>query len=125
MRKLEKSLSDEANGSKEKEKVIQLPQLVNLDLVMLPNLVSFCPEGYHFVLPSLQFFLVRGCPNITRSFSVDSEQSGHAKTEAIRSIDENIVEESTTVQQTTWPIGSDIGRSRPKSSKHTFFREGR
>ncbi|XP_022753328.1 probable disease resistance protein At4g27220 isoform X2 [Durio zibethinus] len=99
---------DEANGSEEKEKVIQLPQLGTLGLEKLPNLVSFSPVGYHFVFPSLQSLSVTGCPNITTSFSVDSEQSGHAKTEAIRSIDENIVEESTGAQQTTWPIGSAI-----------------
>ncbi|XP_022753659.1 probable disease resistance protein At4g27220 [Durio zibethinus] len=99
---------DEANGSEEKEKVIQLPQLGTLHLQTLPNLVSFSPAGYHFVFPSLQSLSVRGCPNITTSFSVDSEQSGHAKTEAIRTIDEDIEEESTRAQQTTWPIGSDI-----------------
>ncbi|XP_022728546.1 uncharacterized protein LOC111284076 [Durio zibethinus] len=100
---------DEANGSEEKEKVIQLPQFGTLRLEGLPNLVSFSPEGYHFVFPSVRIFLVIGCPNITTSFSVDSEQSGHAKTEAIRSIDENIVEAFTRAQQKTWPIGSNIG----------------
>ncbi|XP_022753315.1 probable disease resistance protein At4g27220 isoform X2 [Durio zibethinus] len=99
---------DEANGSEEKEKVIQLPYLGTLHLSELPNLVRFSPVGYHFVFPSLYDLTVRGCPNITTSFSVDSEQSGHAKTEAILSIDENIVEESTRAQQKTWPIGSDI-----------------
>ncbi|XP_022754001.1 uncharacterized protein LOC111302339 [Durio zibethinus] len=106
---------DEANGSEEKGKVIQIPQLGTLILEKLPNLVSFSSVGYHFVFPSLKFLAIRGSPNISTSFSVDSEESGHAKTEAIRSIDENIVEDSTTAQQTTWPIGSDIEWCRPWS----------
>ncbi|XP_022745269.1 uncharacterized protein LOC111295800 [Durio zibethinus] len=106
---------DEANGSEEKGKVIQIPQLGTLLLEKLPNLVSFSSVGYHFVFPSLKFLAIRGCPNISTSFSVDSEESGYAKTEAIRSIDENIVEDSTTAQQTTWPIGSDIEWCRPWS----------
>ncbi|MBA0624874.1 hypothetical protein Godav_010153, partial [Gossypium davidsonii] len=71
---------DEANVSKDEEKVIHLPQLTDLDLGRLPNLMSFSPVGYHFVFPSLEFLNVQDCPNLTTRFSVDSEQSVHAET---------------------------------------------
>ncbi|KAH1063576.1 hypothetical protein J1N35_028563 [Gossypium stocksii] len=79
-----------------------LPNLRQLQLDRLPNLVSFSPVGYHFVFPSLVNLEVTYCPNITTRFSVDSEKS------ASQSVDEIIVEESATAQETAWPIGSDI-----------------
>ncbi|KAB2032340.1 hypothetical protein ES319_D05G366400v1 [Gossypium barbadense] len=102
---------DEANVSKDEEKVIHLPQLTDLDLGRLPNLMSFSPVGYHFVFPSLVVLNVEGCPNLTTRFSVDSEQSVHAETQASQSVDETIVEESATAQETTWPAGSNISWS--------------
>ncbi|KAK8300212.1 hypothetical protein V6Z12_D05G373200 [Gossypium hirsutum] len=102
---------DEANVSKDEEKVIHLPQLTYLDLGRLPNLMSFSPVGYHFVFPSLVVLNVEGCPNLTTRFSVDSEQSVHAETQASQSVDETIVEESATAQETTWPAGSNISWS--------------
>ncbi|KAG8492800.1 hypothetical protein CXB51_010230 [Gossypium anomalum] len=99
---------DEANVSKDEEKVIHLPQLSYLELGGLPNLMSFSPVGYHFVLPSLEDLEVEGCPNLTTRFSVDSKQSVHAETQASQSDDEIIVEESATDQKTKWPAGSDI-----------------
>ncbi|PPD67739.1 hypothetical protein GOBAR_DD35383 [Gossypium barbadense] len=99
---------DESNVSKDGEKVIRLPRLTDLELGYLPNLVSFSPVGYHFVFPFLIRLTVEGCPNITTRFSVDSEKSVHAKTQASQSVDEIIVEESATAQETAWPIGSDI-----------------
>nr|KJB61668.1 hypothetical protein B456_009G374000 [Gossypium raimondii] len=85
---------DESNVSKDGEKVICLPRLNDLVLGNLPNLVSFSPAGYHFVFPFLIRLTVEGCPNITTRFSVDSEKSVHAKTQASQSVDEIIVEES-------------------------------
>ncbi|KAL1102487.1 hypothetical protein V6Z11_D05G368100 [Gossypium hirsutum] len=102
---------DEANVSKDEEKVIHLPQLTDLDLDRLPNLMSFSPVGYHFVFPSLDDLNVQDCPNLTTRFSVDSEQSVHAETQASQSVDETIVEESATAQETTWPAGSNISWS--------------
>ncbi|KAB2086733.1 hypothetical protein ES319_A04G054300v1 [Gossypium barbadense] len=99
---------DEANVSKDEEKVIHLPQLTDLKLSELPNLMIFSPVSYHFVSPSLEDLKVGGCPNITTRFSVDSKQSVHAKTQASQSDDETIVEESAAAQGTTWPAGSDI-----------------
>ncbi|XVF78694.1 hypothetical protein PTKIN_Ptkin14bG0156100 [Pterospermum kingtungense] len=100
---------DEPNVSGDKEKVIiHLPQLETLSLSMLPKLKCFSPAAYHFVLPSLRELDVTSCPEITTRFSVDSKQWGHAITEKIPSVDENIMEESATTHQTTWPIGSDI-----------------
>ncbi|TYG71789.1 hypothetical protein ES288_D05G427000v1 [Gossypium darwinii] len=99
---------DESNVSKDEEKVIRLPQLLFLELYKLPNLVSFSPVGYHFVFPFLTGLQVKGCPNITTRFSVDSEKSMHAKTQASQSVDEITVEEAATAQETAWPIGSDI-----------------
>ncbi|XWS10058.1 hypothetical protein CRYUN_Cryun39dG0043400 [Craigia yunnanensis] len=97
-------IGDEANVSKDKEKVIQLPLLNKLRLEQLPNLKSFTPMAYHFVLPSLHSLTVLSCPNITTSFSVDSKQCVHAITETIRPFDENIVEESATTREIAWPI---------------------
>ncbi|XP_040948199.1 probable disease resistance protein At4g27220 isoform X2 [Gossypium hirsutum] len=99
---------DESNVSKDEEKVMHLHRLTYLQLDDLPNLVSFGPMSYHFVFPSLTDLRVEGCPNITTRFSVDSEKSVHAKTQASQSVDEIIVEESATAQETAWPIGSDI-----------------
>ncbi|KAA3453078.1 putative disease resistance protein [Gossypium australe] len=99
---------DGSNVSKDEEKVIHLPQLYFLTLWELPNLVSFSPVGYHFVFPSLMSLGVKSCPNITTGFSVDSQKSVHAKTQASQSVDENIVEESATAQETAWPNCSDI-----------------
>ncbi|TYH21486.1 hypothetical protein ES288_A04G048100v1 [Gossypium darwinii] len=99
---------DETNVSKDEEKVIHLPQLRCLKLIRLPNSVSFSPVGYHFVFPYLTDLGVKGCPNITTRFSVDSEKSVHAKTQASQSVDEIIVAESATAKETAWPIGSDI-----------------
>ncbi|KHG29887.1 Disease resistance RPS2 -like protein [Gossypium arboreum] len=99
---------DESNVSKDEEKVIHLPRLTHLVLHNLPNLVSFSPVGYHFVFPSLTYLQVKGYPNVTTRFSVDSEKSVHAKTQVSQSVDEIIVEESATAQETAWPIGSDI-----------------
>ncbi|KAK5834055.1 hypothetical protein PVK06_017926 [Gossypium arboreum] len=96
---------DEGNVSKDEETVIHLPRLTDLVLGRLPNLVSFSPVGYHFVFPSLTNLQVKGCPNITTRFSVDSEKSVHAKTQASQSVDEIIVEESATAQETALPIG--------------------
>ncbi|TYG71388.1 hypothetical protein ES288_D05G391800v1 [Gossypium darwinii] len=73
--------------------------------------MSFSPVGYHFVFPSLVVLTVEGCPNLTTRFSVDSEQSVHAETQASQSVDETIVEESATAQETTWPAGSNISWS--------------
>ncbi|TYG71539.1 hypothetical protein ES288_D05G405000v1 [Gossypium darwinii] len=70
-----------SNLNKEEEKVIRLPQLCSLELVELPNLVSFSTVGYHFVFQSLRYLKVKGCPNATTRFSVDSKQSVHAKTQ--------------------------------------------
>ncbi|KAB2032492.1 hypothetical protein ES319_D05G377900v1 [Gossypium barbadense] len=99
---------DEGNVSKDEKKVIHLPHLRSLEIDELPNLVSFSPVGYHFVFPFLTDLQVEGCPNITTRFSVDSEKAVHAKTQASQSVDEIIVEESATAQETAWPIGSDI-----------------
>ncbi|KAK8300384.1 hypothetical protein V6Z11_D05G381300 [Gossypium hirsutum] len=75
---------DEGNVSKDKEKLIHILQLCSLRLYELPNLVSFSPVGYHFVFPFLTGL--------------------HAS----QSVDEIIVEESATAQETAWPIGSDV-----------------
>ncbi|KAG8492275.1 hypothetical protein CXB51_009939 [Gossypium anomalum] len=99
---------DEGNVSKDEEKVIHLPQFLTLSLDELPNLLSFIPVGYHFVFPSLVKLRVEDCPNITTRFSVHSKQSVHAKAQTSQSVDEIIVEESATAQETAWPIGSDI-----------------
>ncbi|KAG8492271.1 hypothetical protein CXB51_009937 [Gossypium anomalum] len=72
---------DESNVSKDEEKVIHLPRLAELYLCILPNLVSFSPVGYHFVFPSLINLHLKGCPNVTTRFSIDSKQSVHAKTQ--------------------------------------------
>ncbi|KAK8626112.1 hypothetical protein V6N13_133764 [Hibiscus sabdariffa] len=111
----------EGEDSNDEEEVIRLPQFNHLKLIGLPNCASLSPVGYHFVSPSLKEIRVGGCPNITTSFSVDSKQSVHAKTQrsqsvdkirvdesASQTVDEITVEESASAQETTWPLGSDI-----------------
>ncbi|TYH21492.1 hypothetical protein ES288_A04G048600v1 [Gossypium darwinii] len=92
---------DEGNVSKDEEKVIHLPQLGFLELDGIPNPVSFSPVGYHFIFQSLCSLEVTYCPNITTRFSVDSEKSVHARTQASQSVDE-------VNGETTFPIGRDI-----------------
>ncbi|KAG8492260.1 hypothetical protein CXB51_009938 [Gossypium anomalum] len=92
---------DEGYVSKVEEKVIHLPQLGFLELDGIPNPVSFSPVGYHFVFQSLCSLEVTYCPNITTRFSVDSEKSVHARTQASQSVDE-------VNGETTFPIGSNM-----------------
>ncbi|XVE50150.1 hypothetical protein DITRI_Ditri01bG0138800 [Diplodiscus trichospermus] len=112
--KLEKVFGkgDEANVSNDKEKVIHLPHLETVKLEELPDIKSFSPMAYHFVLPSLHSLAVISCPNIITRFSVESKQYGHAITETIPSIDEHIADEFATSQETTWRIGTDIEYER-------------
>ncbi|MFQ6656818.1 hypothetical protein Gotur_026755, partial [Gossypium turneri] len=67
--------------SEDEEKVIHLPELTFLRLDWLPHLWFFSPLGYHFIFQSLYFLEVTNCPNIITTFSVDSKDSVHAKTQ--------------------------------------------
>ncbi|KAK6269708.1 hypothetical protein POUND7_006813 [Theobroma cacao] len=54
---------DEEAGAQE-EKQIVLPQLWMLDLLQLPSLITYCPRGYHLVIPYLIYSKVENCPKL-------------------------------------------------------------
>lgn len=53
------------------EKKLMLPQLHSLELVNLPNLTSFCSEGFMLEFPSLENMNLEACPNL-RTFSLET-----------------------------------------------------
>ncbi|KAK6269687.1 hypothetical protein POUND7_006792 [Theobroma cacao] len=66
------------------QKGIALPYLQGLPLDELPSLKSFAPIGYHFRLPCLDYFILRGCPKLSTSFNIDSKRVVHAITEVFK-----------------------------------------
>ncbi|KAG4203961.1 hypothetical protein ERO13_A04G018232v2 [Gossypium hirsutum] len=51
-----------------------------LTLEELPSLIHFCPEGCHFVLPTLIELKVSDCPKLTTDFFINSQEFVHCKT---------------------------------------------
>ncbi|XWS11045.1 hypothetical protein CRYUN_Cryun38cG0049800 [Craigia yunnanensis] len=101
------------NEADVKDKKSEHPKLGSLVLQKLPNLESFCPLGHHFQFPSLNQLLVTGCPMMITNFSIDSNLYAHAKTKAPGPVDRNKKDgSSATVEELTWPVGSDINWQR-------------
>ncbi|KAK8671041.1 hypothetical protein V6N13_037651 [Hibiscus sabdariffa] len=73
-------VEDEAQVTTKKE--IQFDKLECLSLNQLPCLIDFCPKGYHFLFPGLRILVGTKCPKMTTTFSIDSKQIVHSKTEA-------------------------------------------
>ncbi|KAJ0045778.1 hypothetical protein Pint_05031 [Pistacia integerrima] len=68
-------------------KRIVLRQLNWLSLKALPSLTNFCPEGHHFIFPSMSskfgsVLIVKDCPKIATRFSLGEDKSVHAEAKA-------------------------------------------
>ncbi|OMP12122.1 Disease resistance protein [Corchorus olitorius] len=87
----------------QEETVLQLPQLGILFLEELPSLISFSSVDYHFLFPDLYRLKVSDCPQMTTTYSIDSQSCAHAKPQASQQI-----EDSAATQEKMWPRGSDI-----------------
>ncbi|KAB1669994.1 hypothetical protein ES319_1Z207800v1 [Gossypium barbadense] len=81
--------------AKEKMKFYNLERLL---LEELPGLIQFCPKGYHFVFPKMMELKVRDCPKLTTGFFIDSQAFVHCKTKVPQLVEQDAVEESTTIR---------------------------
>ncbi|KAL4319709.1 hypothetical protein GQ457_18G000320 [Hibiscus cannabinus] len=62
-------------------KDIEFDKLEFLKLEDLPCLIGFSSKGYHSVFPGLNNLEATRCPKMTTTFSIDSKQIVHSKTE--------------------------------------------
>ncbi|KAL4386816.1 hypothetical protein GQ457_09G023270 [Hibiscus cannabinus] len=62
-------------------KDIEFDKLELLKLEDLPCLIGFSSKGYHFLYPGLNNLEATRCPKMTTTFSIDSKQIVHSKTE--------------------------------------------
>ncbi|OMO81260.1 Disease resistance protein [Corchorus capsularis] len=92
------------------EKVPQLPQLRWLILEELPSLISFSSVDYHFLFPLLYQLKVSDCPQMTTTYSIDSQSRAHAKpqTQVSQQFKDSCIEDTAAAEETMWPRGSDI-----------------
>ncbi|KAB1671384.1 hypothetical protein [Gossypium barbadense] len=89
--------------------------LERLLLEELPGLIQFCPKGYHFVFPKMMELKVRDCPKLTTGFFIDSQAFVHCKTKVPYLVEQDAVEESTTVQNAIFNENIDWSRWLRKS----------
>ncbi|KAK8300799.1 hypothetical protein V6Z12_D05G417500 [Gossypium hirsutum] len=61
------------------EEEIKFDKLKKLSLEELPDLIHFCPKGYHSVFPAMIELKVRDCPKLTTGFFIDSQEFVHCK----------------------------------------------
>ncbi|KAG8492396.1 hypothetical protein CXB51_009689 [Gossypium anomalum] len=59
---------------------MKFDKLGKLSLEELSSRIHFSPKGYHFVLSALNELDVRDCPELTTSFSIDSQEFVHCET---------------------------------------------
>ncbi|KAB1670002.1 hypothetical protein ES319_1Z207800v1 [Gossypium barbadense] len=97
--------------AKEKMKFYNLERLL---LEELPGLIQFCPKGYHFVFPKMMELKVRDCPKLTTGFFIDSQAFVHCKTKVPQLVEQDAVEESTTVQNAIFNENIDWYAKRNK-----------
>ncbi|XVF03889.1 hypothetical protein REPUB_Repub05bG0032100 [Reevesia pubescens] len=93
------------------QKEIIMHLLERLSLKNLPSLKSVVPMGYNLQFPYFEILRVRGCPNLTTSFSVDSEDVVHAITKAPQQVENNTADGFTTREEIVDnqpPICNDI-----------------
>ncbi|KAB1670336.1 hypothetical protein ES319_1Z178300v1 [Gossypium barbadense] len=81
-----------------------------LSLVELPGLIHFSPKGYHSVFPAMIKLKVKDCPRLTIGFFIDSQEFVHCKTKAPQMVEQDAVEESTTVQNAIFNENIDWSR---------------
>ncbi|KAB1669997.1 hypothetical protein ES319_1Z207800v1 [Gossypium barbadense] len=99
--------------AKEKMKFYNLERLL---LEELPGLIQFCPKGYHFVFPKMMELKVRDCPKLTTGFFIDSQAFVHCKTKVPQLVEQDAVEESTTVQNAIFNENIDWYAKRNKGT---------
>ncbi|TYI85180.1 hypothetical protein E1A91_D05G421900v1 [Gossypium mustelinum] len=80
------------------EEEMKFDKLKRLSLEELPGLIHFCPKGYHSVFPAMIDLKVRDCPKLTTGFFIDSQEFVHCKTKVPQLVEQDAVEESTTVR---------------------------
>ncbi|XP_052486450.1 uncharacterized protein LOC105767201 [Gossypium raimondii] len=80
------------------EEEMKFDKLERLSLEELPGLIHFCPKGYHSVFPEMMKLKVRDCPKLTTGFFIDSQEFVHCKTKVPRLVEQDAVEESTSVR---------------------------
>ncbi|MFQ6666694.1 hypothetical protein Gotur_032964, partial [Gossypium turneri] len=89
-------LEDEVEVVAEEE--MKFDKLKRLSLEELPGLIHFCPKGYHSVFTAMIELNVRDCPKLTTGFFINSQEFVHCKTKVPQLVEQDAVEESTTVQ---------------------------
>ncbi|TYH74831.1 hypothetical protein ES332_D05G430500v1 [Gossypium tomentosum] len=80
------------------EEEMKFDKLKWLSLEEIPGLIHFCPKGYHSVFPAMIELKVRDCPKLTSGFFIDSQEFVHCKTKALQLVEQDAIEESTTVR---------------------------
>ncbi|MFQ6641825.1 hypothetical protein Gotur_014401, partial [Gossypium turneri] len=85
-----------------------------LSLEKLPGLIHFCPKGYHSVFPAMIRLEVRDCPKLTTGFFIDSQEFVHCKTKALQLVEQDAVEESTTIRNAIFNENIDWKRGGVK-----------
>ncbi|TYH74844.1 hypothetical protein ES332_D05G431500v1 [Gossypium tomentosum] len=101
-------LEDEVKVVAEEE--MKFDKLKWLTLEELPGLIHFCPKGYHPVFPAMTRLKVRDCPKLTTGFFIDSQEFVHCKTKAPQLVEQDVVEESTTVRNAIFNENIDWSR---------------
>ncbi|MFQ6641845.1 hypothetical protein Gotur_015961, partial [Gossypium turneri] len=101
-------LEDEVEVVTEEE--MKFDKLNLLSLEELPGLIHFCPKGYHSVFTAMIELKVRDCPKLTTSFFIDSQEFVHCKTKALQLVEQDAVEESTTVRNAIFNENIDWSR---------------
>ncbi|TYG71936.1 hypothetical protein ES288_D05G439200v1 [Gossypium darwinii] len=96
--KLEQVFELEEKAEVVAEEEMKFDKLLNLSLEELPGLIHFCPKGYHFVFPEMEQLKVRDCPKLTTGFFIDSQKFIHCKTKVPQLVQQDAVEESTTIR---------------------------
>ncbi|XVF77058.1 hypothetical protein PTKIN_Ptkin14bG0009400 [Pterospermum kingtungense] len=74
---------DETTGVKKEMKIVMFSKLEQLQLILLPSLMSFNPVGYHLIFSSLDYLEIYDCPRMITSFTVDSIFTVHAQTKVL------------------------------------------
>ncbi|XP_052486514.1 probable disease resistance protein At4g27220 isoform X1 [Gossypium raimondii] len=97
------------------EEEMKFDKLKRLSLEELPGLIHFCPKGYHSVFPAMIELKVRDCPKLTTGFFIDSQEFVHCKTKVPQLVEQDAVEESTTVRNAIFNENIDWSRGGGES----------
>ncbi|KAB1670655.1 hypothetical protein ES319_1Z148400v1 [Gossypium barbadense] len=97
------------------EEEIKFDKLKKLSLEELPDLIHFCPKGYHSVFPAMIELKVRDCPKLTIGFFIDSQEFVHCKRKVPQLVEQYAVEESTTIKNAIFNENIYWSRGRGES----------